>query len=190
MTTQFEGKRFAVPESSDAARMLDEIAPVAQRSRRLTRDATLARPLLAWGVAWMTGAVLFQYVPAPAGALLGSLPCAGATAVSWLVRTPEVRLPGQRRPLLWFAFMAVSPLLVAVAAPPDARLTMVFLAALWAAGMILYGIGTHDMPLAVTGAVIVATAAVARLTAPGAAMLVVGITGGLGMALVGSWRMR
>jgi hypothetical protein len=36
----------------------------------------------------------------------------------------------------------------------------------------------------------VVTAAAARLTAPAAAMLLVGVVGGLGMTLLGAWRMR
>jgi hypothetical protein len=191
MTFYPGGEDVGVPTSSDAARILREIAPVTQRSRRLTRDATLAGPLLAWGLAWMAGAVLFQYVPEPVGTILGSLSCALAAAVTWLARPQEVRLPGQRRfALLWLALLASSPLLVAVAAPANARLMVVFLTSLWAVGMVLYGIGTQDVPMAVVGSATVTMAAAARLADPGTAVLFVGIGGGLAMTLLGSWRMR
>jgi len=191
MTFQSGGDELSVPTSSDAARMLREITPVTRRSRQLTRNAALGRPLLAWGLAWMAGAALFQWVPEPAGAVLGSVPCAGALAVCWLVRSPDVRLPGRRRfALLWFALLASSPLLVAVAAPANAKIMTVFLASVWAVGMVLYGIATEDVPLAVVGLVIVVLAGAARIVFPGAAMIIVGIGGGLGMASLGYWRTR
>jgi hypothetical protein len=191
MTFQPGGEELSVPTSSDATRILREITPVTRRSRQLTRDAVIARPLLAWGLAWMTGAVLFQRVPGSAGVILGSVPCVGAAAVCWLARSPHVRLPaGRRFMLLWFALLASSPLLVAVVAPGNPRLAAVFLFGLWAVGMVLYGIAAQDVPLAVIGFAIVTMASVARLADPGAAMLIVGIGGGLGMALLGCWRMR
>jgi hypothetical protein len=191
MTIHPGSEGFSVPAASDAQQMLRDIAPVARRSRRLTRDAAAARPLLAWGLAWMAGAVLYQYVAGPAGAILGSVPAIGAVAVTWLMRSRDVRLPAERRfALIWLGFLASSPLLVAVAAPPNARLMVVFLASLWAVGMVLYGIGTGDVPLAVVGLVTAGAAAAARIAAPGAAMLIVGIVGGLGMALLGASRMR
>ena len=80
--------------------------------------------------------------------------------------------------------------LVAVAAPSSTRVLTVFLASLWAVGMLLYGIGVQDTPLAVIGLVIVMVAAATRIAAPGAAVLAVGLTGGAGMAALGGWRMR
>jgi hypothetical protein len=56
--------------------------------------------------------------------------------------------------------------------------------------MLLYGIGTRDVPLAGLGAAIVVAAATARLLAPHAAVLVVGLVGGLGMTGLGGWRLR
>jgi hypothetical protein len=191
MTFNPQGEDFRVPTSADASRILDELTPVTRRSRRLARDVAFARPLLAWGLAWMAGAIAFQFVPGPAGAVLGTAAGAGALAVTRLVRPREVRLHTERRfGLLWFVLFAVSPLLVLVAAPPNARITAVLLASLWAVGMLLYGIGTQDTPLAVVGLTIVVVAAATRLLAPHAAMLLVGITGGLGMAGLGGWRMR
>ena len=191
MTFNPQGEEFRVPTSADASRILEELTPVTRRSRRLARDVAFARPLLAWGLAWMAGAIAFQTVPSPAGAALGTAVCAGAAGVTWLVRPREVRLYTERRfVLLWFVLFAISPLLVVVAAPPNARIMVVLLASLWAVGMLLYGIGTQDTPLAVVGLTIVIVAAAARLIVPDAAVLVVGITGGLGMAALGGWRMR
>jgi hypothetical protein len=182
---------FHVPTSADASRMLRDITPVTRRSRRLARDVTLARPLLAWGLAWAAGAILFQFLPGPVGAILGTAVCAGAVAVTWLVRPREVRLYTERRfSLLWFVLFATSPLLVAVAAPANARIMVVFLASVWAVGMLLYGIGVQDIPLAVVGLAILALAAAARIMVPHLAVLVVGIAGGLPMAALGGWRMR
>jgi hypothetical protein len=186
-----EGEDLGVPTPVDAAQMLLEIRPVARRSRHLTRDATLARPLLAWGQAWIVGAVLYQYIPGPAGAVLASLPCAGATMISWLVRSPDVRLPAERRfAVLWFVLLASSPLLVAVAQPANARQMVVFLAGLWAVGILLYGAATQDLPLASVGAAAAAAAAAGRIIDPGAAVLIAGVSGGLAMALLGCWRLR
>ncbi len=171
--------------------MLREITPVTRRSRQLARAAALGRPLLAWGLAWMTGAALFQWIPGVAGVLAGCVPCAAALAVCWLARSPDVRLPGRRRfALLWFALLASSPLLVAVAAPANDKLTAVFLAGLWAMGMVLYGIATEDVPLAVLGLAIVVLAGAARIAFPGLALIIVGIGGGLGMTSLGCWRTR
>ena len=81
-------------------------------------------------------------------------------------------------------------MLVLIAAPANAAITVVFLASLWAVGMLLYGIGTRDVPLAGLGAGIVVAAAMARLLAPHAAVLIVGLVGGLGMTGLGGWRLR
>jgi hypothetical protein len=191
MTINPPGEEFRMPTSADAARILQEITPVSRRSRRLARDVTLARPLLAWGLAWAAGASLFQFVPGVSGAVLGTAVCAAALAVTWLARPREVRRPNERRfSLLWLVLFATSPLLVVVAAPANARVMVVFLASVWAVGMLLYGIGVQDLPLAMVGLAIVAVAAAARIAAPHLAMLIVGIAGGLGMAGLGGWRMR
>ena len=185
------GEDFSAPTAADASRILDEITPVSRRSRQLARDVTFARPLLAWGLAWMAGATLFEFIHGAAGALLGTTACAVAAAVTWLVRPREVRQDNERRyGALWFVFLAVSPLLIAVAQPPNAHVTTVLLGSLWAVGMLLYGIGVRDIPLAGLGLAIVVIAAATRLAAPGAAMLAVGLAGGLGMAMLGGWRMR
>jgi hypothetical protein len=185
------GEDFSAPTAADASRILDEITPVARRSRQLARDVTFARPLLAWGLAWMAGATLYELIPGTADALLGTAACAAALAVTWLVRPREVRLDNERRfGALWFVFLAVSPLLIAVAQPPNSHVMTVLLGSLWAVGMLLYGIGVRDIPLAGLGLAIVVLAAATRLAAPGAAMLTVGLAGGLGMAVLGGWRMR
>ena len=191
MTFNPHGEDFRMPTSADATRILQEITPVTRRSRRLARDVTFARPLLAWGLAWAAGAILFQFLPGATGAGLGTAVCAGAAAVTWLVRPREVRLHTERRfVLLWFVLFATSPLLVAVAAPANTRILVVFLASVWAVGMLLYGIGARDIPLAVVGLAILVLAAASRIMAPQLAVLVVGIAGGLGMAGLGGWRMR
>jgi hypothetical protein len=191
MTADPPGEELHVPTSADASRILAEITPVTRRSRRLARDVTLARPLLAWGLAWTAGAIVFQFVPGLTGAALGTAACAGAAAASWAVRPREVRLGSERRlALLWVVFLAISPLLVAVTAPANAHVLAVFLASWWAVGMLLYGVGVRDVPLAVVGLVIVVVAAGARILAPGSAVLAVGVAGGLAMTGLGGWRMR
>lgn len=185
------GENFSAPTAADASRILDEITPVSRRSRQLARDVTFARPLLAWGLAWMAGATLYEFIPGRAGALLGTAACAAALAVTWLVRPREVRLDNERRfGALWFVFLAVSPLLIAVVQPPDGHVMTVLLGSLWAVGMLLYGIGVRDISLAALGLAIVMLAAATRVAAPGAALLAVGLAGGLGMAALGGWRMR
>jgi hypothetical protein len=191
MTVNPQGEDFQVPTSADASRLLQEITPVTRLSRRFTRDVMFARPLLAWGLAWTAGAIFFQFLPGAAGEVLGTVVCAGAAAITWLVRPHEVRLHTERRfALLWFVLLAISPLLIAVAAPPDARVLVVLLASVWAVGMLLYGIGAQDHPLAVVGLGTLVIAAAARIMAPHEAVLIVGIGGGLGMAGLGGWRMR
>lgn len=171
--------------------MLREVTPVARRSRQLARDVSLARPLLAWGLAWIAGATLLEYLPGPEGAALSCVPAVGAAAVTWLSRSQDIHLPTERRlTLAWFAFMASSPLLVAVAAPASTRLMVVFLASLWGVAILLYGIAMGDAPLSVVGSAIVIAAAAARITAPGAAVMAVGLCGGLGMTALGAWRLR
>jgi hypothetical protein len=185
------GEDFSAPTAADASRILDEITPVSRRSRQLARDVTFARPLLAWGLAWMAGAALYEFIPGRAGALLGTTACVAALAVTWLVRPREVRLDNERRfGALWFVFLAVSPLLIAVVQPPDGHVMTVLLGSLWAVGMLLYGIGVRDIPLAVLGLAIVMLAAATRVAAPRTALLAVGLAGGLGMAALGGWRMR
>jgi hypothetical protein len=185
------GENFSAPTAADASRILDEMTPVSRRSRQLARDVTFARPLLAWGLAWMAGATLYEFIPGRAGALLGTAACAAALAVTWLVRPREVRLDNERRfGALWFVFLAVSPLLIAVVQPPDGHVMTVLLGSLWAVGMLLYGIGVRDISLAALGLAIVMLAAATRVAAPGAALLAVGLAGGLGMAALGGWRMR
>ncbi len=113
MTTDPPGPSWPAPTSADAARILAEIAPVAQRSQRLTRDVALGVPLLGIGDTWCSGQ--------PVGCV-------------------RDRNAGR------------------------------------AAGR--------------AGAAIVVAAAMARLLAPHAAVVVVGLVGGLGMTGLGGWRMR
>lgn len=80
------------PTSADASRILAEIAPVTRRSQQLQRDVTMGVPLLGWGLAWLVGALVYQYVPSPAGAVLGAAACAGAATVTRVVRPREIRL--------------------------------------------------------------------------------------------------
>ena len=191
MTFDRRGEDLGAPTAADASRILDEITPVTRRSRQLARDVMFARPLLAWGLAWSAGAILFQFLPGVTGDVLGTAACAAAAAVTWLIRPREVRVRSERRfALLWFVLFATSPLLIAVAAPADARVLVVFLASVWAVGMLLYGIGVQDIALAVVGLTILVLAAAARIVVPHLAVLVVGIAGGLGMAGLGGWRMR
>jgi hypothetical protein len=191
MTFSPRGEDYRAPTSADAARILQEITPVTRRSRRLARDVTFARPLLAWGLAWTAGAIVFQFVPSPGGAIGGSAVCAVAAASTWLVRPREVRLNHERRfTLLWLVLLASSPFLVAVAQPANGRVLAVFLGSVWAVGMLLYGIGVQDLPLAAIGLGILLAAAATRIEAPHQAMLIVGVAGGLAMASLGGWRMR
>jgi hypothetical protein len=191
MTTDPQGDSFVLPTSADASRILQEITPVARRSRRLARDVTFARPLLAWGLAWISGAVLYQFIPGAPGAVLGTAASVGASAACWLVRPREVQLGSERQfALLWIVLFVTSPLLVAVAAPANAHLLVVFLASLWALGMLMYGVGVGDLPVAGVGLATMVAAAVARQLVPGWAVLAVGICGGLGMVALGAWRMR
>jgi hypothetical protein len=181
----------APPTSADAARILAEIEPVTRRSQQLTRDIAMGLPLLAWGLAWLGGGLLFQYLRGPVGAGLGLAACAAAAAVTHLVRSPEVRFHSENRfALAWAVLFLTSPLLVLIAAPGNARIVVVFLASLWAVGMLLYAIGVRDLPLAGLGLVIVVAAAVSRLVVPHEAVLAVGLVGGLGMAGLGGWRLR
>jgi hypothetical protein len=79
---------------------------------------------------------------------------------------------------------------VAVAAPANPHVMVVFLASLWAVAMLLYGLSIQDLPLAAVGLVTLVVAAAARIFAPRSAVLAVGIAGGLAMAALGVWRMR
>jgi hypothetical protein len=179
------------PTSADASRILAEIAPVTRRSQQLQRDVTMGVPLLGWGLAWLVGSLVYQYVRGPAGAVLGLAACAGAATVTRVVRPREIRRNTEKRfALAWVVLFVISPLLVVIAAPANPRIVAVFLASLWATGMLLYGIGVRDVPLAVLGLVIVVVAAVTRVVAPHEAVLAVGLAGGLGMTGLGGWRMR
>jgi hypothetical protein len=179
------------PTSADASRILADIAPVTRRSQQLTRDVTMGVPLGAWGLAWLVGALVFQYVGAPAGPVLGLAVCAVAAVVTRVVRPREVRLHTEKRfALAWLVLFVTSPLLVVIAAPVNARILVAFLASLWATGMLIYGIGVRDVALAVLGLTIVVVAAATRLLAPHDAVLAVGLAGGLGMTGLGGWRLR
>jgi hypothetical protein len=181
-----------VPSSDDASRMLREISPVTSRSRRLARDVTWARPLLAWGLAWTVGTIVYQLVNGLIGVALGTACCVAAAAVSKIIRPREVRFreAEHRFALLWAILFATSPLLVLVAAPASTRIMIVFLASLWAVGMLLYGVGVRDFPLAAIGLLTLVTAAVTRPVDLGAAVTATGLTGGLAMTALGAWRMR
>jgi len=97
MTSDRRGEDLGAPTAADASRMLDEITPVSRRSRQLARDVMFARPLLAWGLAWSAGAILFQFLPGVTGDVLGTAACAAAAAVTWLIRPREVRVQNERR---------------------------------------------------------------------------------------------
>jgi hypothetical protein len=107
----------------------------------------LARRLLARGLAWTAGGISYQFATRLAGAILGTAACA-ATA-TWAVRPRDVRLGSERRfALIWVVFLAISPLLVAVAAPANAHVIVPFLASSWAVARLLSGPGLQDLPLA------------------------------------------
>jgi hypothetical protein len=182
----------AVPTSADASRMLRDITPVSSRSRRLARDVTWARPLLVWGLAWTVGAIGYQVISGPGGAAFGLGACGTAAAVSWIVRPRHVRFreAERRLSLLWAVLFATSPLLVLVAEPANARTLIAFLASLWAVGLILYGAGVRDIPLAAAGLLTLTAAAVTRPLDIGAVVLATGLAGGLSMTALGAWRMR
>ncbi|HEY1623072.1 MAG TPA: hypothetical protein VGG16_04675 [Streptosporangiaceae bacterium] len=192
MTPDSLDEAFAVPTSADASRMLEEITPVSNRSRRLARDVTWAQPLLAWGLAWTAGTLGYQLVPGAAGVALGLTACAAAAAASWMVRPRDVRLRDSERrfALLWAVLFATSPLLVSVAAPASTHILIAFLGSVWAVGLLLYGAGVRDFPMAAAGLITVVAAAVVRPLDLGAAVLVTGLTGGLSMTALGAWRMR
>lgn len=181
-----------VPTSADASRMLREITPVSSRSRRLARDVTWARPLLIWGLAWTSATIVYQLLPRPAGPALGFAACAAAAAASWIVRPREVRFreTERRAALLWAVLFLTSPLLVLVIAPANAPILIAFLASLWAVGLLLYGVGVRDIPLAAIGLLTLVAAAITRPVDLGAVVLATGLTGGLGMTALGTWRMR
>jgi hypothetical protein len=181
-----------IPTSADASRMLRDITPVSGRSRRLARDVTWARPLLAWGLAWTGGTIGYQVIAGPGGVAFGVAACAAAAAVSWIVRPRQVRFrEAERRfALLWAVLFVTSPLLVLVAEPANAHTLIAFLASLWAVGLILYGAGARDVPLAVAGLLTLIAAAVTRPLDLGAVVLATGLAGGLSMTALGAWRMR
>jgi hypothetical protein len=181
-----------IPTSADASQMLREIMPVSSRSRQLARDVAWAQPLLAWGLAWTSGSIMYQLVPGPAGAILGMAACAAAAAVSWVVRPHEVRSRESERRFvqLWAVLFASSPLLVLIAEPISAQVLITLVGGLWAVGLLLYGIGVRDFLFAAIGLLTLVAAAVSRPLDSGAAVLVTGLTGGLGMAALGTWRMR
>ena len=80
------------------------------------------------------------------------------------MRPRDVRLGSERRfALIRVVFLAISPLLAAVAAAANAHIMVVFLASLWAAAMLLYGLSIQDLPLAAVGLVTLVVAAAARL---------------------------
>jgi hypothetical protein len=172
--------------------MLREITPVSVRSRQLARDVTVARPLLAWGLGWIAAAIFYQEIPGPAGVVLAAVACACASAVTWLARPRHVRFREAERRFasLWIVLFATSPLLVLVAAPANARTLIALLISLWAVGMLLYGVGVNDRPLAGVGLLTLLTAAVTRPIDLGAVVLATGLVGGVGMTALGAWRMR
>ncbi len=191
MTADPHGPGRPTPTSADASRILADIEPVARRSQQLTRDVALGVPLLSWGLAWLAGSLLFQYLHGPAGAVLGAAACVAAATAPRLARPRAIRLhPEKRFARAGGGLVVASPLLVLIAAPANLRITVVFLASLWAVGMLLYGIGTRDIALVGLGAAIVVAAAAARLLVPHSAGLVVGLVGGLGLIGLGGWRLR
>jgi len=181
-----------VPTSDDAARMLGEITPVGDRSRRLARDVAAARPLLVWGLAWTSGTLGYQFAPRPVGVIFGAAVCAAAAAASWIIRPREVRFRESERTfaLLWAVLFLASPLLVLVAAPANQHELVVLLASLWAVGMLLYGAGTRDIPFAAIGLLTLVTAAVTRPADFGVTVLATGLAGGIAMTGLGAWRLR
>ncbi len=178
------------PTAHDASTALAALHPVQRRSRQIIRDAGMGRPLVAWGVAWIAGAVALHVLADWRGAAVGSVLCVLATAVSWLgVDRQLVRGFERQFAVGWMVLLLSSPLLVVVVAPPDRDVLVIFLGCLWALGMLLYGIGTNDRPMAAVGGFVLVISALARLTVPASAMVTVGVTGGLALALLGVRRM-
>src|SRR6201996_2728165 len=91
MTVDPQRDSAGLPTPADASRILAEIGPVTRPAQRLTRDGHLGLPLLAWGLAWLAGALLFQCLPGPAGPGLGLAACAAAAVLTRLVRPREGR---------------------------------------------------------------------------------------------------
>lgn len=179
------------PGVAEAAAALAGLEPARRRSRRFIRDDGMGRPLLSWGIAWVAGSVALQSLPSPWGAWIGMSLCVAAVAVSWLGRHRRViRGFEQRFAMCWLVLLASSPLLVIVVAPANRDVLVLFLSCLWAVGMLMYGIGADDRPVAAVGGFIVILAGSARLVVPSSAVILVGVAGGVALALLGSRRVR
>ncbi len=174
----------------DASTALAGLRPVQRRSRQIIRDTGMGRPLLAWGVAWMAGAVALHALAGWPGPTVGAALCVLAAAVSWLgVDRQLVRGFERQFAVGWVVLLLSSPLLVIVVAPPTRDVLVIFLGCLWALGMLLYGVGTDDRPIAAVGGFIVVISAVSRLFVPAVAMVTAGVMGGLALAVLGIRRL-
>ena len=150
----------------------------------------MGRPLLAWGVTWMVGAVALHTLPDWRGAGLGIALCAVAAVVSWRGGDRQLLRGYERRfSVAWVVLLVSSPLLVIVVDPPTTAVLVVFLCCLWAMGMLLYGIATVDRPIVAVGGFILVLSAACRMFVPGSALLMVGLIAGFTLATLGAWRL-
>jgi hypothetical protein len=179
------------PSASEAARTLDELDAIGARTRRFARAGFSAVPLTLWGVAWMAGYAALALLPwgvaVPAGLVLALI----ATVGTWRVRSRDI-VSDRARPLGvgWGVVMACSPLLVVTITPAPAATILLFLGALWGVALALLAVASSDRALGVVAAVVVVSAASARLFAGPHAVLVFGLVGGAAMVVLGLVRMR
>ncbi|RNI20655.1 hypothetical protein [Flexivirga caeni] len=175
----------------EAARSLAALDPVTDRSRRLVATANLNRPLIAWGCAWLVGGLALQLVRGTAGVTVALAGCAVAVAATWGIRSRTVRTGRERRIMAgWSALLVSSALFVVIAAPTDRAGPLIIPAAVWALGMLLFGIAAPDPPLAVAGGAILLIAAAGRVLLDDWVVLLVRVLGGLAMAVTGLARLR
>ena len=173
----------------EAARTLDELRAITDRSRRTARAAFTGVPLLAWGVAWMAGYAGLGLLPWATAVPLGLALSACAVLVTVLVRSTEIVSESRGRiAASWVALMVSSPLLAATVAPVPVPTMLVFLGALWGVGLLLLAVGTSDAPLGVVGGIVVAVAASAHVLLGDRSLLVFGLVAGGAMAGLGAVR--
>ena len=154
-------------------------------------ESNLSRPLIAWGVAWLVGGLAFALVPGGIGSAVGIAVCVGAAIVSWGVRSRSVRTGRERRVAVgWLALMCAAPLFVIIAGPAGVAGALIVAAAVWALGMMLFGIAASDLAVALAGALTLVSAAIARFVPGDGPVAVVGVVGGLTMIVAGLIRRR
>lgn len=183
-----ERSRDPAAEAAQALRLAEQAR---RGGRLLVVLSPMARPLVAWGIAWMVDGIVYRVLPLAPALFVTSAMGVAALVATLLTKDASVRSPwAEAASRSWWVLILATAAVCAVLIPtaiPAATLVLV-LGVLWGLGILLYAVAGRQHQVLALGLVLVLTPVPAALLLPGAdAVLLYGLVGGGAMVGTGMW---